>query len=338
MQCVNCRFENMPGLDQCGRCGTSLRLATAVIDVNPPRASQRSLARSFENSFAGLRRYLRELSQRRLVRPLGGDGVVLTGSPGDVAIRLIVPGWPQLFLGQTFRGRLLLGTWLVFLSLAILYWGTFGGSIALGLVFAVHLSSVIDIVFTGTSDRLSRLFCSVFYGSLIIGVVYFPAIFVLRHVAVAQQMNWAAGGWERDDVVLYNVWASPKPGAIVIYEMSTATLQSNARGEPQARIAGRQVDRILAGPGQTVTVKQGEMLVDGVPAKWHPMAEDMHLADGQITVPDDHYLITPSSNPMLVRVPASLWTAHRLGLIPRNRIVGTVYLRTYPLSRFGRVR
>src|SRR4051812_28631702 len=39
MQCSNCRFQNMPGSDVCGRCGTSLRLATAVIDVQPPRAS-----------------------------------------------------------------------------------------------------------------------------------------------------------------------------------------------------------------------------------------------------------------------------------------------------------
>ena len=39
MQCPSCRFENMPGLESCGRCGTSLRLSTAVIDVSPPRAS-----------------------------------------------------------------------------------------------------------------------------------------------------------------------------------------------------------------------------------------------------------------------------------------------------------
>ena len=38
MQCSSCRFENMPGVDVCGRCGSSLRLATAVLDVHPPRA------------------------------------------------------------------------------------------------------------------------------------------------------------------------------------------------------------------------------------------------------------------------------------------------------------
>src|SRR5437773_1641201 len=40
MQCPSCRFENMPGLDSCGRCGTSLSVSTATLDVNPPRASR----------------------------------------------------------------------------------------------------------------------------------------------------------------------------------------------------------------------------------------------------------------------------------------------------------
>ena len=30
----------MPGLESCGRCGTSLPLGTATIDINPPRASR----------------------------------------------------------------------------------------------------------------------------------------------------------------------------------------------------------------------------------------------------------------------------------------------------------
>src|SRR5919204_650375 len=38
MQCPSCRFQNMPGVEVCGRCGSSLRLATAVVDVHPPRA------------------------------------------------------------------------------------------------------------------------------------------------------------------------------------------------------------------------------------------------------------------------------------------------------------
>src|SRR4051812_12976476 len=40
MQCSSCGFENMPGSDACGRCGSSLRLATMVMDVQPPRAGK----------------------------------------------------------------------------------------------------------------------------------------------------------------------------------------------------------------------------------------------------------------------------------------------------------
>lgn len=45
MQCVNCRFENLPGLAACGRCGASLVLKKSVIAVDPPRAAQRSFGR-----------------------------------------------------------------------------------------------------------------------------------------------------------------------------------------------------------------------------------------------------------------------------------------------------
>src|SRR3954452_19475404 len=38
MQCSNCQFENIPGSEACGRCGSSLRVGTLVMDVNPPRA------------------------------------------------------------------------------------------------------------------------------------------------------------------------------------------------------------------------------------------------------------------------------------------------------------
>ena len=39
MQCLSCRFENMPGLTVCGRCGSVLDVRGAAIDVHPTRAS-----------------------------------------------------------------------------------------------------------------------------------------------------------------------------------------------------------------------------------------------------------------------------------------------------------
>ena len=40
MQCSNCKFENMPAVTACGRCGATLQVASLPIDVNPPRASE----------------------------------------------------------------------------------------------------------------------------------------------------------------------------------------------------------------------------------------------------------------------------------------------------------
>lgn len=52
MQCPQCRFENMPGMNVCFRCGSTLA-AAGPIDVNPPRAS------AWKTPFRRMARFMR---------------------------------------------------------------------------------------------------------------------------------------------------------------------------------------------------------------------------------------------------------------------------------------
>src|SRR5579864_3853550 len=146
MQCVNCRFQNMPGSDVCGRCGTSLRLATAVIDVHPPRAS--AVARRFRR-FVPRRAYydLRDLGRRAHSRV---SGVARRNAPAlppvSVVARLVFPGWSHFYLRQLWRGRLFMWSFLALLLPGLIWWGTTVGSILLGLAFSVHSTAALDIV------------------------------------------------------------------------------------------------------------------------------------------------------------------------------------------------
>ena len=159
MKCANCGFFNMPGSDVCGRCSTSLALATAVIDVSPPRASKTT------------KRLRRAIPARRIYheaqRALSDSGVpehMMDAIPDipqlPLLLRLVVPGPAHFYLHQRLRGHLFLWTFLACLLPGLLWLGTTAGSIWLGLAFSIHSSAAMDAITrvfpdSGLRDRLA---------------------------------------------------------------------------------------------------------------------------------------------------------------------------------------
>ena len=99
------------------------------------------------------------------------------------------------------------------------------------------------------------------------------------------------------------------------------------------RLQGDRIDRILARGGDKVTCVQGELLVNGEPSPWLPLAP-FQLPDAlEITVPENCYLIFPSADGL---PPADYGGSS--SIVPRGQIWGRVYWRTQPLWRFGAIR
>ena len=152
MQCVNCHFENIQGLDHCGRCGASLRIATAVIDVHPPRARDRRYSRLRLNCSG-----TDSVRATSAAISAGFDSPPLDCPPAFVIARLIIPGWPQLYLGQKIRGWFFLMSYFGFLIAGVLLLGTgFGSTLLRPAPIAVHASSVIDLVFVATGTEQAQ--------------------------------------------------------------------------------------------------------------------------------------------------------------------------------------
>src|SRR5262245_31071590 len=121
MQCPNCRFENMPGVAACGRCGGSLQLTSTAIDVHPPRAG--AWAKALRRVSPGRRSYqFRDLLWARIPR-LGGDHYADVPEAG-ILVRLAVPGWAQIYCGRTALGWSLLAGFACFLLVAVVFIGT----------------------------------------------------------------------------------------------------------------------------------------------------------------------------------------------------------------------
>jgi hypothetical protein len=334
----------MPGVPACGRCGTSLRLATAVMDVHPPRASlwRKKLrgilpARIARARVPDSRRYLQEraglLAWRNLRLPLPDRR--LLG-------RMLVPGWAHYASGQPNRGRLFLGSYAALLGLGCLFVGTTLGAILLGLAMSVHASSALEILFQIWGEWRTRIVGAVVVSAVLGLALYAPAAWFLTRLADPRVIEMAAEPFQGGDVVLCNQWAywrtAPQVGDVVRYTMHSVDLGNVAEGNRVVRIRGGDgIDRILAQGGDEVSWENGRLSVNGHESSFKPLNPARLPATMSLTVPDGHYLIAPSIMPYLSpQTGVSLWAS--VSFIPARSIHGKVYLRHQPLWRLWVIR
>ncbi|MGO9109450.1 MAG: S26 family signal peptidase [Thermoguttaceae bacterium] len=335
MQCSNCQFQNMPGIQNCGRCGASLQLATSAIDVHPPRAS--STAKRWRRWFPVASFWSR--FRAAVARSLAARRVLDWASDlpaSSLLLRMVVPGWAQWYSGRPIRGRWMLCGFLGLLLSGLLFIGTGLGSLLLGLALALHAASIMDIVATGVVDFGRRLIYSGIAMLVLVIVVYYPVGWLSAQVATPQRFNLAAPPFEAGDVVLVNPSAyrstDPQPGDIVHYIRPQQDMPVTGR-HAIYRLQGDRIDRVLARAGDQVICAEGKLLVNGQPSPWLPL-NPLQLPDKlEITVPEHCYLIFPSAD-----APSPATVQRNVGIVPRAQIWGRVYWRTQPLWRFGAIR
>ncbi|HIQ20911.1 MAG TPA: hypothetical protein EYH34_06720 [Planctomycetes bacterium] len=341
MQCVNCQFENIPGAEVCGRCGASLRLAAAAIDVHPPRASRWAKRWRRLVPWTTLLAYRWNRLEEQVSASLGR--VETTRPLLGVFARMLVPGWPQIYLGQVRRGQLFLGLYAVCLVAGLIHVGTFLGSLLLGLALSAHLSSVLGVVFSGTGEWFSRVVWTLGCWTVIGLVVYWPAVWAVSQVAVPQRIVENAPPFRRGDVILYNPsayrWSAPEAGDVVLYQVPPTQVTSRTeQGYPMLyNIQGMRIDRIIAGPGQRVRWDGQRLEVDGAPSPWFPLNPARLPARISVEVPPRCYLVFPTTDPVVSSgAGAEVW--RHVSLVPEANLLGKVYLRHQPLHRFWLIR
>lgn len=341
MQCANCRFENMPGVAACGRCGSSLRLATAVMDVQPPRATafakrwrrwslptQRGWRRFWDTCLTATSRFIHAF----------GDTPELDMPLPRVLARLVVPGWAHIYCGHRWRGGVFLVLFAACLLPGLLYWGTALGANLLGLAFGIHASATLDLIWQGRYGFLHRMAMSLTSSAVLVVGLYLPVGLVLHCLAAPRVLEFVGQPFEAGDVLLVNRWAyvrtPPQPGDVVCFWRHDSPVFQTERGVNMRVPAGEDIDRILAGPGMKVVWENGTLQLDGLATPWQPLNTAVAPQRWQVTVPKDTYLIYPSI------IQGALTPAHRqsLSLVAAKDIQGKAYFRWQPLSRWGRIR
>jgi signal peptidase I len=348
MQCPSCRFENIPGLEACGRCGTSLAIGTAVIDVNPPRASKgaKRVRKLIPRRFFYQARDATALAHQRIAGSFVDDARVPLPEPG-VLSRLMVPGWAHLFAGFRIRGLVFFWAYVVFLASGLLAWGTEFGSIFLGLAFAAHASSILDILLRQGTVRFPRMMATaaLVFAALAL-LVYYPGGQVLMHVAAPIEYVTDVPPFKRLDVVLVNRWAfalsDPRRGDVVLFTpLLMARRMEQGLQLLHVRLGYEEnevIDRVIGLPGDQVVWEDGKLTVNGAEVSWKPLLPERLPKHLDVVVPRDRYLIFPTTSISAANAgtPGSYWKS--VSLIPRTDIAGGVYMRLSPLSRFWFIR
>lgn len=339
MLCANCGFQNMPGSEACGRCATSLGLATAVMDVHPPRAS--STAKLARRLFSIRKGYFR---MRDALHVEGVAARVQSAAPSlprpSVLARLVVPGWSHFLLQQRVQGHLFLWGFIACLLLWILMYGSGWGSIWLGMAFSVHSSAALNIV-AQNSPKASvreRIGCSILV-SLVLGIViYWPCSLLLGEFVQPHFVQTGMATFQPGDVILVNRWPSPKRGDVVLYSIAYSTTYfPDGHRRLTNTYNGENIDRILAISGDEVQCECGQLIVNGKPSPWLPLNSRPLSGQFTWTVPPFHCLILPSGAPGLPNLgDPNLWQT--TGNVALENIIGRAYVRSSPLSRFHVIR
>lgn len=342
MQCTNCQFENMPGIDHCGRCGGSLRLKTATIDVNPPRAKDRG-AKLRSGGWA-IRRWINRI--QNAASPVGGlwDEVFSTSNTADLMdvnwMTIWVPGLPQWLSGKRLVARCLMPIYVISFIAGLVLWGSTPGAICWGVAFACHIITIIDVVFSLDTSSTARLSGTVMGISLLTIVALTLNGAVSRWVLDSRLMTITQAPLAPgDSLLLRPYWSAPNPqrGEVVLWMMPFVQINEPERHRI-TQYGGEQIDRVLAVSGDVVEFRPDQLLVNGQPAEFLPLNPAVlhRLPAAKITVPLGSCVIVASTNSNLGRVWSSNFES--IAVVSHDVIRAKVLFRNYPLTRMGRIR
>jgi signal peptidase I len=119
---------------------------------------------------------------------------------------------------------------------------------------------------------------------------------------------------------------SPQRGEIVIFRPTDRLLEMLQGANISSDTSF--VKRVIGLPGDRIEIKQGSVYVNNRPLQETYIAAPPDYAWGPETVPPDAFFVLGDNR-------NNAFDSHFWGYVPRNRLVGKVFLRYWPPHRFG---
>jgi signal peptidase I len=114
-------------------------------------------------------------------------------------------------------------------------------------------------------------------------------------------------------------FSDPERGDVVVFSPTDALKQ---------QYKDAFIKRIIGLPGETVEVKNGQVIIDGETIPENYIAEEPQYDWGPETVPENSYLVLGDNR-------NNSFDSHSWGFVPRENIIGQAVVRFWPLDRLG---
>ena len=322
----------MPGSNRCARCGALLALATAEINVHPPRATPWQKA-------AGWWR-VRVLAGRawRAIVPANAPLWISAAnetfrSISSTALRGIVPGWANFYLGQRRLGWLLLVCFLLTMIPVIVFWGSTLSILLLGLAVGIHTASVLAAVLVRVEGIGSRL--TVIGGCCIalFLLVYLPIIIGVSRLISPLTINQNMPPLFAGDIVWRRAVSQVLPQQLVLYRGQPMQFPVAGQQYPLYVAGGPRAARILAIEQQAIEWRGGQLIIDDTPVPGSMPTANSEVGDS-IIVPAGHVLLDATAIPAAgYQLVPKMW--QKLAIIPLSNVDGVIMYRAWPPTRLG---
>ena len=101
---------------------------------------------------------------------------------------------------------------------SVLFAGLSFGAVALGLVFGIHVSSIVQTLVSAFSSFGGRLGLT-FFVAIAVGCLYYPALRGIGMVAIPVYLVENSASLSQGDVVWYSPMSRAEVGDLVVYDV-----------------------------------------------------------------------------------------------------------------------
>jgi len=337
MQCRQCKFENMPGLDRCFQCGAVLKDEVAV-DVHPPRmpgwqAPLRNVGRWVRTRRAGgAGREQAPETEARTDAYMEGAEIVL------VAVLSIVPGFGHIVRRQFDRVWWQVLLWMVLAGMAIYAYGSAYGYLMFGLAAGLHARIAVHWPDEEELRGFKRL--GVMIAMFIVAAVAYRVVF---HAVVDGRLIWArtpiaveGRNIQAGDMLLARRRFDPqdvRPGNLLVVDLPRL-LVGQAHGGPFVQTG--VVVQVIGTAGDTVEVHGNSFSLNGSELDIAQYAYPAWLQGREMsTVVPMGRLFISAEYQVRGNVEFDNRIALQACLIDESNVKGIVFMRWLPFSRRG---
>ena len=114
----------------------------------------------------------------------------------------------------------------------------------------------------------------------------------------------------------------PERGQVIVFNATQALQEQNFQEA--------FIKRIIGIPGDTVSVENGEVIVNGEVLEEVYIKERPNYEYGPVTVPDGQYLVLGDNR-------NNSYDSHYWGFVPDDKIIGRAFVRFWPPQRWGSI-